>query len=152
MKQIIRKAPILFLISFSLLGCTSNDERVLSDVQKHSGVKYLTSAKIVFSYTNITGFEDRSGPVYYVLDYTNSSKKEEFVNLYSLNKAKKNSGFEADVEAFIDKELISVYPSFDAQYKLDFDKPYASYSSDKLFLVYYEETSLVFFLYHLWIP
>ena len=152
MKQALKKTPLLFLISFSLIGCTSKAQRVLSDVQKHSGVEYLTSAKILFSYSNITGFEDRSGPVYYVLDYTDSNKKEEFVNRYFLNKIGKSDEFEAEVNDFIEQELGDIYYSFDDQYKLDFDEPYSYYKCDKLFLVYYEKTSIVYFLYHLWIP
>ena len=152
MKQIIKKAPILFLISFSLIGCTSKEQRLLKDVEKHSGIKYLTASKIIFSYSKITGFEDQAGPVYYVLDYTNSDKKDEFVNLYFKNNSGKNSDFETKVDEFIEEEILGAYSSFDDQFKLDFDKPYSYYSSDKLFLIYYQETSTAYFLYHLWIP
>ena len=152
MKQILKKAPILFLISFSLIGCTSKEQRLLKDVEKHSGIKYLTASKIIFSYSKITGFEDQAGPVYYVLDYTNSDKKDEFVSLYFKNNSGKNSDFETKVDEFIEEEILGAYTSFEEQYKLDFDKPYSYYSSDKLFLIYYQETSTAYFLYHLWIP
>ena len=152
MRQILKKAPILFLISFSLLGCTYKEQKVLENAQKHSGIKYLTDAKVLFAYSKITGFEDQAGPVYYVLDYTSSNKKEEFVNLYFNNNQGKSSDFEIKVDEFIEQELIDAYDSFDNQYKLNFDKPYSYYSSEKLFLIYYQETSVVYFIYHLWIP
>ena len=93
MIKILRKAPILFLISISLLGCAPKEQRTLMNVEKNSGIKYLTSAKILFSYTNITGVEGRSGPVYHVLDFSKSNKKEEFINTY-FYKTGKNTEFE----------------------------------------------------------
>lgn len=150
MNKIIRKAPILFLISISLLGCAPKDQRILKDVEKNSGIKYLTSAKILFSYTNITGFEDQSGPVYYVLDFSKSNKKEEFVNTY-FYKTGKNTEFEANVNEFVEQELVGVYSSFDSQYKLSFEASYSYYQGEKLFMVYYPDTDVSYFLYHLWI-
>ncbi len=150
MNKIIRKAPILFLISISLLGCAPKDQRILKDVEKNSGIKYLTSAKILFSYTNITGFEDQSGPVYYVLDFSKSNKKEEFINTY-FYKTGKNTEFEAKVNEFVEQELVRVYSSFDSQYKLNFETSYSYYQGEKLFIIYYPDTDVSYFLYHLWI-
>ena len=147
MNRILRKAPILFLISFSLLGCAPKEQRILKDVEKNSGIKYLTSAKILFSYTNITGFEDQSGPVYYVLDFSKSNKKEEFINTY-FYKTGKNAGFEANVNEFVEQELVGVYSSFDSQYKLNFETSYSYYQSKKLFMVYYPDTDVSYFLYY----
>ncbi len=150
MNKILRKAPILFLISFSLLGCAPKEQRILKSVEKNSGIKYLTSAKILFYYTNITGFEDQSGPVYYVLDFSKSNKKEEFINTY-FYKTGKNTEFEANVNEFVEQELVRVYSSFDSQYKLNFGTSYSYYQSKKLFMVYYPDTDISYFLYHLWI-
>ena len=152
MKQTIGKAFILFLISFSLIGCTSKEQRVLNDVQKHSGIKYLTDSKVLFAYTRISGFEDKAGPVYYVLDYSSSNKKEEFVSLYYLNKTRKDDEFEAAVDEFIEQKLIDAYYTFDDQYKLDFEKPYSYYKENETFIIYYQETSIAYFLYYLLIP
>ena len=152
MKQNLKKASILFLISFSLFSCGNNDQRILKDVEKHSGINYLSSAKIVFSYTNISGFEDRAGPVYYVLDYSNSNKKEQFINKYFFNKRDKSGEFEMALNEFVQKELGGVYYSFDKQYQLDLEAPYSYYYEENLFLVYYEKSSAAYFLYHLWIP
>ena len=151
MKQTL-KSSILFLISFSLFSCGNNDQRILKDVEKHSGMKYLSSAKIVFSYTNITGFEDRAGPVYYVLDFSNSNKKDQFINLYFLNKREKSGEFETALNKFVQEELGGVYYTFDKQYQLDLEAPYSYYYEENLFLIYYQETSITYFLYHLWIP
>ena len=147
MNKILRKAPILFLISFSLLGCTPKEQRTLKAVEKNSGINYLTSAKILFSYTNITGFEDRTGPVYYVLDFSKSNNKEEFVNTY-FDKAGKNTEFEAKVNEFVEQELVRVYSSFDSQYKLNFETSYSYYQGEKLFMVYYPDTDVSYFLYY----
>ncbi len=150
MSKIIRNAPILFLISISLLGCAPKEQRILKDVEKNSRIKYLTSAKILFSYTNITGFEDQSGPVYYVLDFSKSNKKEEFINTY-FYKTGKNTEFEAKVNEFVEQELVGVYSSFDSQYKLNFESVYSYYQGEKLFMVYHPDTDVSYFLYHLWI-
>lgn len=150
MIKIIRKAPILFLISISLLGCTPKDQRILKNVEKNSGINYLTSAKILFSYTNITGFEDQSGPVYYVLDFSKSNKKAEFINTY-FYKTGKNTEFEAKINEFVEQELVGAYSSFDSQYKLNFEASYSYYQSEKLFMIYYLDTDVSYFLYDLWI-
>ena len=147
MIKILRKTHILFLISISLLGCAPKEQRILKDVEKNSGINYLTSAKILFSYTNITGFEDQSGPVYYVLDFSKSNKKEEFINTY-FYKAGKNTEFEANVNEFVEQELVRVYSSFDSQYKLNFETSYSYYQSKKLFMVYYPDTDVSYFLYY----
>lgn len=151
MKQTL-KASILFLISFSLFSCGNNDQRILKDAMKNSGINYLSSAKIVFSYTNISGFEDRAGPVYYVLDFSNSNKKDQFINLYFLNKREKSGEFEAALNEFVQEELGGAYYSFDKQYQLDLEAPYSYYYEENLFLIYHQETSITYFLYHLWIP
>ncbi len=150
MIKIIRKAPILFLISFSLIGCTTKEQRILRDVEKNSGINYLTSAKILFSYTNITGFEDKAGPVYYVLDYSKSDKKEEFINKY-FDKTGSDKEFETKLIEFIDQEYGEVYNSFDPKYKINLDLPNGTYRSENLFMIYYPETDVAYFLYHLWI-
>ncbi len=147
MIKILRKAPILFLISISLLGCAPKEQRILKAVEKNSGIKYLTSAKILFYYANITGFEDQSGPVYYVLDFSKSNKKEEFINAY-FYKTGKNTEFEANVNEFVEQELVRVYGSFDSQYKLNFETSYSYYQSKELFMVYYPDTDVSYFLYY----
>ena len=147
MNKILRKTPILFLISISLLGCASKEQRTLMNVEKNSGIKYLTSAKILFSYTNITGFEGRSGPVYYVLDFSKSNKKDAFINTY-FEKTGKNTEFEAKVNEFVEQELVWVYSSFDSQYKLDFEASYSYYQGEDLFMIYYPDTDVSYFLYY----
>lgn len=150
MNKIIGKAPILFLISISLLGCSPKEQRILKDVEKNSGIKYLTSAKILFSYTNITGFEDKAGPVYYVLDYSKSDKKEEFINKY-FDKTGSDKEFEIKLTEFINQEFGEVYNSFDLNYKINLDLPHGTYRSENLFMIYYPETDVSYFLYHFWI-
>lgn len=150
MIKILRKAPILFLISISLLGCTPKEQRILKDVEKNSGINYLTSAKILFSYTNITGFEDQSGPVYYVLDFSKSNKKEEFINTY-FDKTGSDSEFDTKITEFIEKEIGDVYSSFDSQYKVNLDLRRGTYRRENLFMIYYPDTDVSYFLYHLWI-
>lgn len=150
MNKILGKAPILFLISISLLGCTPKEQRILKNVEKNSGIKYLTSAKILFSYANITGFEDKSGPVYYVFDFSKSNKKEEFISTY-FDKTGKNTEFEVKVNGFVEQELVGAYSSFDSQYKLNFEASYSYYQGEKLFMIYYLDTDVSYFLYDLWI-
>ena len=147
MNKILRKAPILFLISFSLLGCAPKEQRILKSVEKNSGIKYLTSAKILFYYTNITGFEGKSGPVYYVLDFSKSNKKDAFINTY-FDKTGKNTEFEAKVNEFVEQELVGVYSSFDSQNKLDFEASYSYYQGEDLFMIYYPDTDVSYFLYY----
>jgi len=150
MNKILRKVPVLFLISFSLLGCTPKEQRILKDVEKNSGIKYLTSAKILFSYTNITGFEDRSGPVYYVLDFSKSNKKEEFINTY-FDKTGSDNEFDTKLTEFIEQKFVGVYISFDPQYKVNLDLAHSSYRRENLFMIYYPDTDVSYFLYDLWI-
>ena len=150
MNKIFRKAPILFLISISLLGCAPKDQRILKDVEKNSGIKYLTSAKILFSYSNITGFEDRAGPVYYVLDFSKSNKKDEFINTY-FDKTGSDNEFNTKLTEFINQEFGDVYSSFDSNYKVNLDLPHGTYRRENLFMIYYPETDVSYFLYHLWI-
>ena len=147
MKQIIRKAPILFLISISLLGCTPKEQRILKAVEKNSGIKYLTSAKILFSYTNISGFEGQSGPVYYVLDFSKSNKKDAFINTY-FDKTGSDSEFDAKLTEFLDKEFVGVYSGFDQEYKINFDAPRGTYRCENLFMIYYPDTDVSYFLYY----
>ena len=146
----LKKASILFLISFSLLGCAPTEQRILKDVEKNSGIKYLTSAKILFSYTNITGFEDQSGPVYYVLDFSKSNKKDTFINTY-FDLTGNDSEFDAKLTEFIEQEFVGVYSSFDPQYKINLDLAHGTYRREKLFMIYYPDTDVSYFLYHLWI-
>ena len=150
MKKILKKASILFLISFSLIGCTSKEQRILKDVEKNSGINYLTDAKILFSYTNITGFEDKAGPVYYVLDYSKSNKKDEFINTY-FDKTGSDSEFETKLSEFIEQEFGDVYSSFEAKYKINLDFRRGTYRRENLFMIYYPDTDVSYFLYHLWI-
>lgn len=152
MKQILKRASILFLISFSLLGCASKEQKLLKDVEKYSGIQYLSSAKIVFSYAMVNGFEDKAGPVYYVLDFTKSNKKQEFVNQYCINKKDESSDFKASLKEFVDKEIGGAYYLFDSQYQIDLDEPYFYYHEEKLYLIYLEKTDIAYFVYHLWIP
>ncbi len=147
MIKILRKAPILFLISISLLGCAPKERRTLMNVEKNSGIKYLTSAKILFSYTNISGFEGRSGPVYYVLDFSKSNKKDAFINTY-FDKTGKSTEFETNVNEFVEQKLVWVYSSFDSQYKLDFEASYSYYQGEDLFMIYYPDTDVSYFLYY----
>ena len=148
---IIRKAPILFLMSVSLLGCTPKEQRILKDVEKNSGIKYLTSAKVLFSYTNITGFNDNSGPVYYVLDFSKSNKKDVFINTF-FDKTVSDNEFDTKLMDFIEQEMLSDYVSFDSKYKINFDAPHDTYRRENLFMIYYPDTDVSYFIYHLWIP
>ena len=147
MNKILKKAPILFLISISLLGCAPKEQRILKAVEKNSEIKYLTSAKILFSYTNITGFEGRSGPVYYVLDFSKSNKKDAFINTY-FDKTGSDSEFEAKLTEFLDKEFVGVYSGFDQEYKINFDAPRGTYRRENLFMIYYPDTDVSYFLYY----
>ena len=151
MDKILKEASILFLISFSLLGCTPKEQRILKDVEKNSGIKYLTSAKILFSYTNITGFNDRSGPVYYALDFSKSNKKDVFINTY-FDKTGSDNEFNTKLMDFIEQEMLSDYVSFDSKYKINFDAPRGTYRCENLFMIYYPDTDVSYFIYHLWIP
>ena len=147
MNKILKKAPILFLISISLLGCTPKEQRILKAVEKNSGIKYLTSAKILFSYTNISGFEGQSGPVYYVLDFSKSNKKDAFINTY-FDKTGSDSEFDAKLTEFLDKEFVGVYSGFDQEYKINFDAPRGTYRCENLFMIYYPDTDVSYFLYY----
>ena len=151
MNKILKKASILFLISFSLIGCTSKEQRLLKDVEKYSHINYLTDGKILFSYSNITGFEDKAGPVYYVLDYSKSDKKDVFINTY-FDKTGSDNEFDTKLREFIEREMVGDYASFDSKYKINFDAPRGTYRRENLFMIYYPDTDVSYFIYHLWIP
>lgn len=157
MKQIVKKAPIILLVSFSLVGCVSRSKQELMRIEEKTELKYLTDGKILFYYDDIKGF-DSSGPVYCVLDYSNSNKKEEFISQFYKVKTGENSlqnensdKFETAVNNFLQQWMGNDYSSFDEQYKLDFTKSYSYYcpclEPFEQALIYYAETSTAYLIY-----
>ena len=156
MKQILKKAPILFLISFSLMGCTSKEVKLLKKIEDSGFVKHLTDAKILFSYEHITGF-DSSGPVYYVLDFTD--KEKDFLDQFNNKKTGENSllngpsdKFEELVNDFVQQWIGMAYLEFKEEYQIDFEKPYSYYCASlertiDYAIIYRSDTSIANLLY-----
>ena len=154
----LKKAALLSLLSISLLGCTSKEVRHLKEIESNGVIKYLTEAEILFAYENITGF-DSSGPLYYVLDFTNKEKEQDFVDQFYNPKTKENSlndgpnvDFELKVNDFVQQWIGMDYLTFEEDYKIDFEAPYSYYipSLDRgleFALIYRAETHIVNFLY-----
>ena len=152
MKQIVRRVSILFLISISLIGCTSKEERRL---QEFKSLKHLADAKILFYYDRIEGL-DSSGPVYYVLDF--KDKEKDFIDQFYNAKTGENSlkkgpdtDFEWKVNEFVQQWIGFDYLTFDEEYQIDFEKTYEYYSPSleplEIALIYYAETSTAYLLY-----
>ena len=157
MNTILRKASILFLISFSLLGCTDLTKKRLKELESKCAIKHWIEGTILFHYEHITGM-DSSGPVYFVLDF--SANNENFLAQFNTEKetdSKLKQGpdmtFETNTNEFVQKWIGSAYYSWDEEYQINFEKPYSYYSSVEpdseltFGFVYYTETDVVNLFY-----
>ena len=157
MNKILKKASILFLISFSLIGCTDQAKQRLKRLEREGSIKHWIEGTILFHYEHLTGM-DNSGPVYFVLDF--SANNENFLAQFNTEKEtdfKLKQGpdmtFEARVNEFVEKEIGSAYYSWDEEYQINFEKPYSyfRYGEPDSWLsfgfVYYTETDIVNLFY-----
>lgn len=143
--------PLLAISCFAV-ACTNKDNNYLQHIAKGSGFVHLVDAKIVFSYTNVTGF-DSSGPLYYVLDYSEVEETKRFENPTSKDRVLKDgrdSSFEAIVEKFINNDINDSYETFKDEYKINWEKPYRFYTSYEEYigtaLIYYQDCNYIFAL------
>ena len=157
MNKNLKKASILFLISFSLIGCTDQAKQRLKRLEREGSIKHWTEGTILFHYEHITGM-DSSGPVYYVLDF--SANNENFLAQFNTAKEtdfKLKQGpdmtFETKANEFVQKWIGSAYYSWDEEYQINFEKPYSYYGSVEpdseltFGFVYYTETDVVNLFY-----
>ena len=158
MNKILRKAPILFLISISLIGCTSEEDKVLKRLEKNFHLKHIVGSKLLFVYEDFKGF-DNAGPAYYVVDLANT--EEEFNRQFESSKPElvpwrytnqKDAEFETRVNDFIQQWMANAYLSFDEEYKIDFNRRYAFFHQtsepfERAFISY-EGSSIYYFLYY----
>lgn len=152
----LKRASILFLISFSLIGCASKEVKLLKKIEDSGFIKHLTDAKILFSYEHITGF-DSSGPVYYVLDFTD--KEKDFLDQFNNKKTGENSllngpsdKFEELVNDFVQQWIGMAYLEFKEDYQIDFEKSYSYYCASlertiDYAIIYHSDTSIANLLY-----
>ena len=157
MNKNLKKASILFLISFSLIGCADQAKQRLKRLEREGSINQWTEGTILFHYEHITGM-DSSGPVYYVLDF--SANNENFLAQFNTAKEtdfKLKQGpdmtFETKANEFVQKWIGSAYYSWDEEYQINFEKPYSYYSSVEpdseltFGFVYYTETDVVNLFY-----
>ncbi len=157
MIKILRKAPILFLISISLIGCTDLTKKRLKELESKCAIKHWITGNPIFHYEHLTGM-DNSGPVYFVLDF--SANNESFLAQFNTEKEtdfKLKQGpdmmFETKTNEFVQREIGSAYYSWDEEFQINFEKPYSYYGSvepDSMLtfgFVYYTETDVVNLFY-----
>ena len=158
MNKILKKASILFLISFSLLGCTDLTKKRLKELESKCDIKHWITGNPIFHYEHLTGM-DNSGPVYFVLDFSanNENFLAQFNNTGKETRFKLKQGpdmtFETETNEFIQREIGSAYYSWDEEYQINFEKPYSYFrygESDSMLtfgFVYYTETDVVNLFY-----
>ena len=155
MKKILKKASILFLISFSLLGCTDLTKKRLKQLESECAIKHWIAGDPIFHYEHLTGM-DNSGPVYFVLDF--HANNQDF--LAQFNKGEEPSlkqgpdmTFEAKTNEFVQNKIGSAYYSWNEEFQINFEKPYSYYRSGEadseltFGFVYYTETDIVNLFY-----
>ena len=156
MNTILKKASILFLISFSLLGCTDLTKKRVKQLEKECAIKHWIKGDVQFHYEHLTGM-DNSGPVYFVFDF--SINNEEFLSQFN-NKGEEPSlkqgpdmTFEAKANEFVQNEIGTAYYSWNEEFQINFEKPYSYYRSGEadseltFGFVYYTETDIVNLFY-----
>ena len=157
MNKILRKASILFLISFSLIGCTDLTKKRLKELESKYVIKHWIKGDVQFHYEHLTGM-DNSGPVYFVFDF--SINNEEFLAQFNNNMGEEPSlkqgpdmTFETNTNEFVQKWIGSAYYSWDEEFQINFEKPYSYYRSGEadsgitFGFVYYTETDIVNLFY-----
>ena len=156
MNKNLKKASILFLISFSLLGCTDLTKKRVKQLESEYAIKHWIKGDVQFHYEHLTGM-DNSGPVYFVFDF--SINNEEF--LAQFNKGEEPSlkqgpdmTFEAKANEFVQNKIGPVYYSWNEEFQINFEKPYSYYRSGEadseitFGFVYYTETDIVNLFYY----
>ena len=156
MNKILKKASILFLISFSLLGCTDLTKKRLKELESKCAIKHWITGDPIFHYEHLTGM-DNSGPVYFVLDF--HANNQDF--LAQFNKGEEPSlkqgpdmTFETKVNEFVQNKIGSAYYSWNEEFQINFEKPYSYYRSGEadseltFGFVYYTETNIVNLFYY----
>ena len=158
MNKNLKKASILFLISFSLIGCTDQAKQRLKRLERESSIKHWIEGTILFHYEHITGM-DSSGPVYFVLDFSanNENFLAQFSNTEKETYFKLKQGpdmtFETRTNEFVQEWIGSAYYSWDEEYQINFEKPYSYFrygepdSGLAFGFVYYTETDVVNLFY-----
>ena len=156
MNKNLKKASILFLISFSLLGCTDLTKKRLKELESKCAIKHWITGDPIFHYEHLTGM-DNSGPVYFVLDF--HANNQDF--LAQFNKGEEPSlkqgpdmTFEAKTNEFVQNKIGSAYYSWNEEFQINFEKPYSYYRSGEadseltFGFVYYTETDIVNLFYY----
>ena len=158
MNKILKKASILFLISFSLLGCTDLTKKRLKELESKCAIKHWIEGTILFHYEHLTGM-DNSGPVYFVLDFSGNNENflAQFINTEKEAYFKLKQGpdmmFETKANEFVKKWIGSAYYSWGEEYQINFEKPYSYFrygepdSGLAFGFVYYTETDVVNLFY-----
>lgn len=152
MKKIVYKF-IFCLIIFSTIGCFNDGANLyLKDIAIGTGFRNITEAKTLFYFNNLTGW-DSSGPLYYVLDYSDVDDNVRLTNTTSKERfflSGRDSNFESIVDSFVLEKLSGKYDNFEEKYKIDWTQPYMYYSANEEYvgtaMIYYKETELMYVL------
>ena len=157
MNRILKKASILFLISFSLLGCTDLTKKRLKQFESECAIKHWIKSDVQFHYEHLTGM-DNSGPVYFVLDF--HANNQDFLAQFNNNKGEEPSlkqgpdmTFETKANEFVQNKIGPAYYSWNEEFQINFEKPYSYYRSGEadsgltFGFVYYTETDIVNLFY-----
>ena len=140
--------PLILVSSCS----NSNNTYYLKQFASGTGFKNISEANVLFYYNNLTGW-DSSGPLYYVLDYSNVDSEIRFINTTSKERTftdGRDDNFEGIVDTFIKNKLGDAYINFNEEYKINWDKSYKYYSANEKYigtaLIYYEDSEVLYIL------
>lgn len=140
--------PLILVSSCS----NSNNTYYLKQFADGTGFKNIAKANVLFYYDNLTGW-DSSGPLYYVLDYSNVDSEIRFINTTSKERTftdGRDDNFEGIVDTFIKNKLGDAYINFNEEYKINWDKSYKYYSANEKYigtaLIYYEDSEVLYIL------
>ncbi|MCR5309021.1 MAG: hypothetical protein K6E21_02810 [Bacilli bacterium] len=144
----------ILLMSLLLPSCFRNNEMYyLNGIANGTGFDNIAKANVLYFYSNITGM-DSSGPLYYVLDYSEVDELVRFNNTVDKRRTLtdgRNENLETVVNSYISKWLSDIYSKLDEKYKIDWNKPYKYYSTYEEYvgcvLIYYENDGLLYALY-----
>ena len=148
----------LFIFCFIFLFLSSCGKPLtpkdkLIKIENDTNVHYLSSANIIFYYSNVSGW-DSAGVMYFVLQY-DERPTELFSQFYVTSELdstiketakignNKDEEFEKSINSIING-FIDDYDKFDEEYKIDWEKKYSFITNKEFFrtcpIIYFEDS------------
>lgn len=139
MKKIISFIILSFIVLF-LSSCSLKERWNFRNFLHEYNIKHISYKNIEYSYSHVTGFEDRIGIRYYFLSFDEYSL--EFIDQFENSDYKfiegKNILYEQNLMDKIESFINDSYYEIEEEYAIDFDKEYM-YSEFPM--IFYEDTN-----------